>query len=275
MSSSGDETILADAASEAGEAEGRDLFCVDLDGFEGPLHLLLALARKQKVDLARLSILRLAEQYLAFIAEARARRIDLAADYLLMAAWLAYLKSRLLLPGQIARDDEPEGDELAGRLAFRLKRLEAMRQAAEQLRRGRIDGQDVFGRGMPEVAVILKTPVWTTSLHDVMKAFADVNNRRHRVRKHVVRRQPVLPLDSARKRLVSMMAELEDWRPMHRLQPSVEEAETVTARSVVASFFAAALELTRDRALELRQDRMFGDLYVRRARAAEALKAAE
>jgi segregation and condensation protein A len=275
MTSGFDETLLASAASEAGDADADNQFCVDIDGFEGPLHLLLSLARKQKVDLARISILALAEQYLAFVSEARARRIDLAADYLLMAAWLAYLKSRLLLPGEPSREDEPDADDLAGRLAFRLKRLEAMRRAAEHLKAGRIDGQDVFGRGMPEAPTILRTPVWTTTLHDLMKAFGDVNNRRHRVRKHVIRRQPVLPLDTARKRLSAMLPELEDWRAVHRIQPSAEEAASATARSVIASFFSAALELTRDRALELRQDVTFGDLYVRRARADKALRAAE
>jgi segregation and condensation protein A len=275
MSSSG-ETFLASASLEAGDADARDQFCIDVDGFEGPLHLLLALARKQKVDLARISILALAEQYLAFIAEARARRIDLAADYLLMAAWLAYLKSRLLLPGEKSDPEEPDAEDVSGRLAFRLQRLEGMRRAAESLKAGRIDGQDVFPRGMPEQPVVLKTPVWTTSLHDVMKAFADVNTRNNRVRRHVIRRQPVLPLDTARKRLSALLPELEDWRPVHRLQPSAEEAEAATGRSVIASFFSAALELARDRALDLRQDRNFGDVYVRRARARSAsLKAAE
>ena len=141
------EDMLTQAAAEA--ADARDTFTVDLDGYEGPLHLLLDLARRHKIDLVKVSILELATQYLTWIQEAREKRIDIAADYLLMAAWLAFLKSKLLLPSERKAEDETDPDELAGRLAFRLRRLDAMRRAVNDLYEGNLDGRDVFPRGDP------------------------------------------------------------------------------------------------------------------------------
>jgi len=260
-----DEDLLSSAAHDAAEADARNAFLVDVDGFEGPLHLLLELARRQKVDLAHISILELANQYLAFVEDARDRRIDLAADYLLMAAWLAFLKSKLLLPRDKPADaDGGEGDEMAGRLAFRLARLDAMRRAGKDLMDGRIDGRDVFRRGDPQTATVVRTPVWTTNLHDLMKAFGDVNSRKYRRRSHVIRRQPVLALDTARRQLKTELPEMTEWRSVMTFR--TENAEEAPQRSVTASIFSAALELARDRALELRQDAPFTDVYLRKAR---------
>ncbi|MEZ5937657.1 MAG: ScpA family protein [Hyphomonadaceae bacterium] len=239
--------LLASAAADAEDADARNIFRVDVEGFEGPLHLLLELARKQKVDLLHISILSLADQYLAFIREARQKRMDLAADYLLMAAWLAWLKSKLLLPQEQAHEDEPGGEEMAGRLAFRLARLEAMRKAVKDLEGGRIDGRDVFARGMPERAKVIRTPIWTTSLHDLMKAFGEVNTRKYRAKKHVVKRQPVLALESARRQLVKLAPQLEEWTSVQSIRPPEDVVGDVPRRSVTASLFSAALELARDR----------------------------
>jgi segregation and condensation protein A len=273
MTDTFDADMLAQASAGAAEADARNAFRVDIDGYEGPLHLLLEMARRQKVDLARISILDLANQYLAFVRDAQDKRMDLAADYLLMAAWLAYLKSKLLLPSDKPDDDELDGETLAGRLAFRLKRLDAMRNAVKDLYAGNLDGRDVFRRGDPQRPVILRKPLWTTTLHDVLKAFGDINVRKVKVRAHVVKRQPVLALDSARRTLVALIPEMEDWLAVQSIHAAAADTDGAPRRSEVASFFAAALELTRDRAIELRQDRLFSDVYVRKAR--PALKAAE
>ena len=267
------EDMLAQAGADAVDADARNTFRVDIDGFEGPLHLLLDLARRQKVDLARISILGLANQYLAFIAEAQDRRMDLAADYLLMAAWLAYLKSKLLLPRETLAEDEIDGDALAGRLAFRLKRLEAMRQAHAELYAGNLDGRDVFPRGAPQRSKIIRKAIWTTTLYELMTGFADINSRKVKQRAHVVKRQPVLALETARQRLVAMMPELIDWTSVQAMRAPADIADEAPQSSVTASFFSAALELTRDRAIELRQDQPFSDVYIRKTQL--PLKAAE
>jgi segregation and condensation protein A len=270
MISTTDEDMLAQAAAEA--ADARDAFRVDLEGYEGPLHLLLELARRHKVDLAKISILQLADQYLAYVREAQDRKIDLAADYLLMAAWLAYLKSKLLLPTDKKDEDDLDPEAMAGRLAFRLRRLDAMRKAVADLYAGNVDNRDVFRRGDPQRARIIRKPLWTTTLHDILKAFGDINVRKVTVRAHVIRRQPVLALESARRTLVALVPEMKEWMAIQSIRANDEDAKDAPRRSEVASFFSAALELTKDRALELRQDQPFSDVYVRKAR---DLKAAE
>lgn len=266
--------MLAQAAAEA--ADARDAFRVDLDGYEGPLHLLLDLARRHRIDLVKVSILELANQYLGWIREAREKRIDLAADYLLMAAWLAFLKSKLLLPSGKKQEDEVDPDELAGRLAFRLRRLDAMRRAVNDLYAGNLDGRDVFARGDPQLAKIIRKPLWTSSLHDLLKAFGDINVRKVKVRTHVIARQPVVPLDSARRHLESLVPDLIDWTSIQQMHAEDEASKDAPRRSEVASFFSAALELTKNRAVDIRQDRLFSDVYVRKAQAGEPdLKAAE
>jgi segregation and condensation protein A len=267
------EDMLAQAAAEA--ADARDAFTVDLDGYEGPLHLLLDLARRHKIDLVKVSILALADQYLKWIYEAREKRIDIAADYLLMAAWLAFLKSKLLLPSERKADDETDPDELAGRLAFRLRRLDAMRRAVNDLYEGNLDGRDVFPRGDPQLAKIIRKPIWNSTLHDILKAFGDINARKVKMRSHVIKRQPVVPLEAARQRLAALVPELIDWASIQEMHVMDEESKDAPRRSEVASFFSAALELTKNRVVDIRQDQAFSDVFVRKTRPDDALKAAE
>lgn len=267
-----DDSMLSQAAAEA--ADAADAFRVDLEGYEGPLHLLLDLARKHKIDLAKVSILQLADQYLIWIREAREKRMDIAADYLLMAAWLAFLKSKLLLPSERKDEDEVDPDALAGRLAFRLRRLEAMRNAVNELYEGHLDGRDVFARGDPQLAKIIRKPIWNSTLHDILKAFGDINVRKVKLRSHVIRRQPVVPLEAARQRLAALVPELIDWASIQEMHVIDEESKDAPRRSEVASFFSAALELTKNRVVDIRQDQLFSDVFVRKTQA-EDLKAAE
>lgn len=251
---------------DARDAEPEESLIVDTGGFEGPLHVLLELARKQKVDLRQVSILELSEQYLGFITEARKMRIELAADYLVMAAWLAWLKSRLLLP-QLDSEAEEEGDpeELAKTLAFRLQRLEAMRNAAESLFRGDQLGQDVFPRGKPEGLRRRTAPIWEADLYDLLKAYGE---RRSIVAKSTVRFEPpkILPLDEARTRLKSRLGEAVDWRQLSELLPPRASlgAAPPPQKSVNASGFAASLELVKEGRAELRQVESFAPLWLRR-----------
>jgi segregation and condensation protein A len=267
-----DEDMLSQAAAEA--ADAKDAFRVDLEGYEGPLHLLLDLARRHKIDLVKISILQLADQYLGYVRAAQEKKIDLAADYLLMAAWLAYLKSKLLLPSEKKGKDDVDPEEMAGRLAFRLRRLDAMRRAVNDLHDGHLDGRDVFARGDPQLAKIIRKPLWNSTLHDILKAFGDINVRKVKVRAHVIERQPVVPLESARRKLAALVPDLIDWASIQMMRAEDEASKDAPRRSEVASFFSAALELTKDRAVELRQDQLFSDVYVRKTRV-DAPKAAE
>lgn len=246
-------------ADERGVSE-RALI-VDLEVFEGPLDLLLHLARNQKVDLARISVLKLAEQYLAFIADARAMRLELAADYLVMAAWLAYLKSRLLIPKQKGPDGET-AEDLAAHLQFRLKRLEAMREAASRLvNRNRL-GRDVFARGMPEAVVVERQNIWSASLYDLLTAYAAQRQRRAVTNVKIATRT-VWSLAEAREILDRLIGRASDWTALDRylIEYLTRPEERATA---IASSFAATLELVREGKLELRQEKAFADLYLRR-----------
>lgn len=239
---------------------------VDVDGFEGPLDLLLTLARSQKVDLARISILALADQYLAYIETLRVLRLELAADYLVMAAWLAYLKSRLLLPEpETPSDDQPSGAALAAGLAFRLQRLEAMRDAAARLvNRDRL-GRDVFARGAPEPMETVRRNHWQASLFDLLSAYAS-QCRRRMVPVLQVRRRRVWSLAEGRHVLERVIGTLPDWTSMEGvLTPYMTCAETGTGMRAVA--FAAMLELVRENKLSLRQDEAFTPVFLRDASA--------
>ena len=271
-----DET-LSNASGRAADAAVEEQLLVDVAGYEGPLHLLLELARKQKVDLIHVSILELAEQYLEFILDAKSKRIDLAADYLLMASWLAWLKSKLLLPKQEPQgvSEESDGDDAARRLAFRLKRLEALRDAGKTLQQGDVLGRDVFRRGAPEQARVITKARYDASLYDLMKAFGDIAVRKSKTRRHVVRRLPVFSLDDARKSLKKMTPELEDWTSVQSIERPANEPEDTPRRSVLASYLSAALELTRDREVEVRQDLPMSDVYVRKAAPEPPAQAAE
>jgi len=238
---------------------------VDVAGFEGPLDLLLHLARNQKVDLARISILALAEQYLKFVEQARALRLELAADYLVMAAWLAYLKSKLLIPKQ-AGDDGETGEEMAAVLQFRLKRLEAMREAAARLiNRNRL-GRDVFRRGMPELVIVDTKNAYSASLYDLLTAYA-TQRQRQAITNVTIEKRVVWSLKDARDILTRMIGSFSDWTALDQFLikylTSPEERKTA-----VASAFAASLELVREGHMEIRQHDAFAPIYMRKRVAA-------
>ncbi|WP_119084715.1 segregation and condensation protein A [Altererythrobacter sp. B11] len=232
---------------------------LELDGWEGPLDLLLDLARRQKVDLKTISILALVDQYLGYIDRAEALKLELAADYLVMAAWLAYLKSALLLPKEEQEDPSPE--ELALRLQLRLQRLGAMREAAARLMgRDRI-GRDVFLRGAPEGLRIDRKNAWQCEWFDLVAAYGQVRLRTEPV-VHMVRERPVMTLDSALERVSAMLGVRLDWMELRDFLPA--HAEPRLRKSALASSFVAALELARLGKAELRQEEIFGPLHLRR-----------
>jgi segregation and condensation protein A len=250
-----------EAAEEAVGTE--DALVVSLDGFEGPLDVLLALARTQKVDLAKISVLALADQYLLFIAEARKLRLELAADYLVMAAWLAYLKSRLLLPREAAVEGQPSGEELAARLAFRLKRLEAMRNAAASLMTRKRLGRDIFARGMPEGMRTIRVRQYTAAIYDLLKAYAD-QRRRTAKRVHVVHKRTVWSIKEARQRLEAMIGEWTgEWLALSQYFEQYLTSPDI-ARTAVASSFGATLEMAREGLVEISQAEPFAPIYVRK-----------
>jgi segregation and condensation protein A len=256
------------AAWEASEEVLRDeeALVVALDGFEGPLDVLLILARTQKVDLAKISVLALAEQYLLFIAQAQKLRLELAADYLVMAAWLAYLKSRLLLPRASAGDDQPSGEELAARLAFRLQRLEAMRGAAATLMTRKRLGRDVFARGMPEGVRTIRVRQFTAAIYDLLKAYAEQRKRTIK-RVHVVPRRVVWSIKEARDRLEVLVGKCDArWVELDMFLEQYGAAPDI-ARTALASSFGATLEMARDGLVELSQAEPFGPIYVRKREA--------
>ena len=236
---------------------------VDVEGFEGPLDLLLALARTQKVDLARISVLALAQQYLDFIAEARRLRLEIAADYLVMAAWLTFLKSKLLLPAQQDIEDEPTGEELGRLLAFRLKRLHAMREAAAALMTRKRLGRDVFARGMPEPLRITRKSTYQANLYDLLKAYAQ-QRQRNAVKSWEVRQRTVWSLKKARDELERLLGTSCDWASLDQLLAEFIVGGPELRRTALASCFTATLEMAREGALELRQAKMFARLLVRR-----------
>jgi segregation and condensation protein A len=237
-----------------------DRLTLDLDGWEGPLDLLLTLARGQKVDLAKISILALVEQYLAFIADAKKLKLEIAADYLVMAAWLAYLKSCLLLPRDAEADPSPE--ELAMRLQLRLQRLSAMREAgARLLARDRL-GRDVFLRGSPEGLKVIRKSLWQADLYDLISAYGSVRARTEPA-VHIVSRRPVMTLDEALHRVERMLGTKVEWTRLEAFLPDTEDGEF--RKSALASSFVAALELARLGKLEMQQDAPFGALLVRAA----------
>ena len=233
---------------------------IDVDGFEGPLDLLLHLARNQKVDLARISILKLAEQYLQFINNATSLRLELAADYLVMAAWLAFLKSKLLIP-KTGNADEESGEELAAALQFRLKRLEAMREAAARLvNRNRL-GRDIFQRGDPEAVVVEKQNEWSATLYDLLTAYAS-QRQRQAISRVTVGLRTVWSLKQARMILTRLIGEMRDWTALDQYLIAFipNPADRATA---IASSFAASLELVREGQLEVRQEAAFQTIYLR------------
>lgn len=245
---------------EAERAESEPSLLIDVQGFEGPLDLLLHLARNQRVDLSRISVLALAEQYLGFVEQAQALRLELAADYLVMAAWLAYLKSRLLIPKQ-QDDDGATGEELVASLQFRLKRLEAMRDASAKLvNRNRL-GRDVFARGMPELVVVDRSSQFAASLYDLLTAYT--SQRQRQAVSHVqIEKRAVWSLREARVALVRLMGVSGDWVSLDRFLIDYTLSPQERA-SALASSFAASLELVREGKLEVRQNAAFAPIYMR------------
>ena len=254
------EALWSEDAAERTASEPA--LIVDVDGFEGPLDLLLHLARGQKVDLSRISVVALVDQYLVFVERARALRLELAADYLVMAAWLAFLKSKLLIPAP--KSDEGEsGEELAAILQFRLRRLEAMRDAAARLvNRNRL-GRDVFARGMPEAVVVEKHSTFSASLYDLLTAYASQRQRRAVTSVQIARRG-VWSLKEARSILMRLVGEVKEWTALDRflIDYLAEPGQRATA---IASTFAASLEMAREGRIEMRQEAAFAPLYMRAA----------
>ncbi len=253
------DAVLFDFADEAlpREPDG-DTLRLSFDSWEGPLDLLLTLARGQKVDLRQISILALVEQYLTYIDSARALKLEVAADYLVMAAWLAYLKSALLLPKDPL--EEPSPDELALRLQLRLQRLAAMREAAARLMARDRLGRDVFARAAPEGLRDIKLRQWDASLYDLLAAYGQVKARAAPV-VHMIARRPVVTLDAALAHLERLLGVRLDWTELAAFLPS--DYDGPLRRSAVASSFVAALELARQGKLQLRQNETFGPLYLR------------
>ncbi|MCX7889585.1 MAG: segregation/condensation protein A [Rhodobacteraceae bacterium] len=245
----------------AGERRADETFIVDVDGFEGPLDLLLAMSRTQKVDLRRISVLALAEQYLGFVERARRLRIELAADYLVMAAWLAFLKSRLLLPPDPA-DAGPSGEELAAHLAFQLERLSAMRDAAARLMARDQLGRDVFARGVPEDVTLVRRIEWGASLLDLMQAYARIRTR-DEFRPYALDRVSVYTMEEALERLRGLIGFAGQWVDLMSWLPDGWTGDPERRRSATAATFAASLELAREGRIELRQGELFAPISVR------------
>ena len=266
----------SDSPAESGFEEGvayeavtGDGLAVALDGYEGPLDILLSLARTQKVDLTQISILQLAEQYLEFVRQAQDLKIEVAADYLVMASWLAYLKSRLLLPS--AQDeDEVSAEELAARLVYRLQVLEAMRESAAQLMARELLGRDFFAHGMPEGIRIKRESKYDASLFEVLAAYSTQRLRNY-YEEWTPPKLDVLSIERARMRLERAFGKLDDWETLdHLVAGDIRDPQK--RRTTIASSFSAALEYVREGRLEMQQGSNFDDLLVRRARPKAAVQ---
>ena len=250
-----------DRPSTADRLEAEALI-VDVDGFEGPLDLLLTLSRTQKVDLRRISVLQLAEQYLAFVRKAAALRIELAADYLVMAAWLAFLKSRLLLPPEPG-DAGPSAEDLAAHLAFQLERLSAMREAAARLMARDQLGRDFFARGLPEDVTHKKDVTYEATLLDLMRAYARIRTK-DEFRPFVMDREHVFTMEQALERMRGLIGYAGDWADLTSFLPEGWDVTPMARRSATASHFAAVLELAKRGQVAIRQGETFAPIQIRR-----------
>ena len=251
-----------DDAQSVSDRLSAEALIVDVDGFEGPLDLLLTLSRTQKVDLMRISILELAQQYLDFVERAKALRIELAADYLVMAAWLAFLKSRLLLPPDPA-DEGPSGEEMAAHLAFQLERLQAMRDCAARLMARDQKGRDFFVRGIPENVETVRTVNYTANLLDLMQAYSRIRTR-DEFRPFVMDRNDIFTMEEALERMRGLIGFAVDWVDISSYLPDGWGASPTRRRAATASTFAASLELAKAGKVELRQSETFAPLELRR-----------
>ncbi|MFX0544604.1 segregation and condensation protein A [Roseovarius sp. S1116L3] len=244
------------------ERQAAEALIVDVDGFEGPLDLLLTLSRTQKVDLRKISVLQLARQYLEFVEKARQLRLELAADYLVMAAWLAFLKSRLLLPPD-PEEDGPSGEDLAAHLAFQLERLQAMRDVAARLMaRGQL-GRDFFARGRPEEVTRRRSVRYTATLLDLMQGYARTRTR-DEFRPYAMDREAIFSLEQALDRMRGLIGFGGDWTDISTYLPEGFGTDPARRRSAMASTFAASLELAKEGRVELRQGEVFGPIELRK-----------
>lgn len=256
-------TIFEEDEPRAALGEGLVL---DLKGFEGPIDVLLQLARDQKVDLKEISILELAEQYLVFVQEARRVRLELAADYLVMAAWLAFLKSKLLLPEPEEEGEEPTGAAMAAALAFQLQRLEAMQEAGRRLfDRGQL-GRDVFARGEPERVRRLTTTIYDVSLFELLRAYGQIRGRADEAQSLRILKSDLWSIDEAMERLRRLVGAsvTPGWQTLNSFLPP-ELRDSLVLRSAVATTLSASLELCKQGKLDIRQDGTFGPIYLRAA----------
>jgi segregation and condensation protein A len=257
--SDSDSDIIPNHVEERLAAEA---LIVDVEGYEGPLDLLLTMSRTQKVDLRHVSILALAEQYLAFVEEAKKLRIELAADYLVMAAWLAFLKSRLLLPPD-PTEEGPSGEDLAAHLAFQLERLQAMRDAAAKLMGRDQLGRDVFVRGLPEDVTRVRRVTYTATLLDLLQAYSRIRTKDH-FRPFVMDRDRVLTMEQALELMRGLIGYALEWTDLSSYMPEGWETDPVMRRSATASTFAASLEMVKSGQIEIRQNDLFAPIEIRK-----------
>ena len=236
-------------------------FVIDIEGFEGPIDALLTLARDQKVDLIHISVLQLADQYLAFVTSARRKSLELAADYLVMAAWLAYMKSRLLLP-EMDGEDEPSGEEMAAALAFQLKRLQAMQDAGVKLMARSKLGLDFFGRGEPEIFRRTFNTIYEASLFDLLKAYGDQQRRKESGGALHIEPFEIFTVEDALQRLRRLLGPIPEWKSLWTFLPD-DMRDGLMLRSAVASTFSASLEMAKEGKLKLQQSGTFGPIHIR------------
>jgi len=256
------ETIFEEDSTSVAERVAAEALIVDVDGFEGPLDLLLTLSRTQKVDLRKISVLQLARQYLAFVEKAKALRLELAADYLVMAAWLAFLKSRLLLPPDPS-EEGPSGEELAAHLAFQLERLAAMRDVAARLMARDQLGRDFFARGQTQMVERVRRVTYTATLLDLMQGYARIRTR-DEFRPFVMDRDAVFTMEQALERMRGLIGFAGEWGDLTSYLPEGWESDPVRRRSATAATFAASLELVKEGHLEIRQASIFAPIQLRK-----------
>jgi len=256
------ENLFEQDSVSVADRVAAEALIVDVDGFEGPLDLLLTLSRTQKVDLRKISVLQLARQYLAFVEHAKTLRLELAADYLVMAAWLAFLKSRLLLPPDPA-EEGPSGEELAAHLAFQLERLAAMRDAAARLMGRDQLGRDFFARGQTQVVERVRSVTYTVTLLDLMQGYARIRTRDD-FRPFVLDREKVFTMEQALERMRGLIGYAGDWGDLMSFLPEGWEVDPIKRRSATAATFAASLELVKEGKLEIRQAESFAPIQLRK-----------
>jgi len=256
------DNVFQEDQQSVAERMAAEALIVDVDGFEGPLDVLLTLSRTQKVDLRKISVLQLAKQYLHFVERAKALRIELAADYLVMAAWLAFLKSRLLLPPD-PTEEGPSGEELAAHLAFQLERLQAMRDAAARLMARDRLGRDFFARGQGETVSRIRTVTYTATLLDLMQGYARIRTR-DEFRPFVMDRDAVFTMEQALDRMRGLIGFAGSWTDMASYLPEGWDVDPQRLRSATASTFAASLELVKEGHLEIRQSDTFAPIQLRK-----------